>query len=420
VVVYLHGNSSNRLEAGGIVATLLTNGISLFCFDAAGCGLSEGDYISLGWHERDDLAIVLEHLRKQPGIGPIGLWGRSMGAVTALLHADRDPQLCAICLDSPFASLRRLAEDLAQSRHMVFKVPSWLVDAALAVVRMRVQTLAGFDIEDVVPLDHAKRSSVPAIFMHARQDTFISTAHSKQLYQAYQGPKQMVTVEGDHNTERCQQAVNQAVGFFRRSFSSSSSSGAAPAATPTSVSTPSRHQQPPRPYAQQPQLQKVHSGQQPQLQAVRSGGLAAAIPSGPHKQAASWSPPVLHPRPQPSPPQAPSQQATLPIGKAAARGPLLTLEFSPNWQAVLEGKLRQLGLATPEARSQLRAVDRMGIPVSICAGPGGAGCLVPGRFPLAIEWGGAVGGLPEQQMGVQSPMPAATPGWYSRTASGGG
>jgi len=218
VIVYLHGNSSSRLEAGSLVSTLILQGISLFCFDAAGCGLSEGEYVSLGWHERDDLAAVLEHLRSTGCCGPIGLWGRSMGAVTALLHVDRDPSLGAVCLDSPFASLRQLAEELAQSDRMAFPVPSWLVTAALAVIRMRVKALADFDIEDVVPLEHARRSRVPAIFLHARQDLFIPPSHSRQLYDAYASDKELITVDGDHNSERSDQAINHAVGFFKRAF----------------------------------------------------------------------------------------------------------------------------------------------------------------------------------------------------------
>jgi len=91
VIIYLHGNSSSRLEAWSLVGTLISQNISLFCYDAAGCGMSEGEYVSLGWHERDDLAAVIAHLRHSPFCGPIGIWGRSMGAATALLHADLIP-----------------------------------------------------------------------------------------------------------------------------------------------------------------------------------------------------------------------------------------------------------------------------------------------------------------------------------------
>ena len=37
-----------------------------------------------------------------------------MGAVTALMHADRDPSIAGLVLDSAFSSLRDLAEDLCK------------------------------------------------------------------------------------------------------------------------------------------------------------------------------------------------------------------------------------------------------------------------------------------------------------------
>jgi alpha/beta superfamily hydrolase len=38
--------------------------VTLFAFDFTGCGRSEGDYISLGWYEREDVECVIEFLRK--------------------------------------------------------------------------------------------------------------------------------------------------------------------------------------------------------------------------------------------------------------------------------------------------------------------------------------------------------------------
>lgn len=49
--------------------------MTLFCFDFAGCGLSGGDYISLGWYERDDVELVVDWLRKSDRVSTIGLWG---------------------------------------------------------------------------------------------------------------------------------------------------------------------------------------------------------------------------------------------------------------------------------------------------------------------------------------------------------
>ena len=50
-VVYLHGNSSCRVDATrtGVLETIGPLNAALVAFDFAGSGLSEGDYVTLGW-----------------------------------------------------------------------------------------------------------------------------------------------------------------------------------------------------------------------------------------------------------------------------------------------------------------------------------------------------------------------------------
>ena len=72
----------------------------------------EGDYISLGWWEREDLGAVVSHLRECGTVSTIGLWGRSMGAVTALLHGDRDPSIAAMVLDKQAAYVQQALQQV--------------------------------------------------------------------------------------------------------------------------------------------------------------------------------------------------------------------------------------------------------------------------------------------------------------------
>lgn len=85
--------------------------------------MSEGDYISLGWHERDDLQTVIDYLRETGKVSLIGLWGRSMGAATALLHGPWDPSIAGMVLDSPFSRLSELANEIV---YYYSKAPSFL------------------------------------------------------------------------------------------------------------------------------------------------------------------------------------------------------------------------------------------------------------------------------------------------------
>lgn len=68
-----------------------------------GSGLSDGSWVTLGAHEVDDLETVVSHLRETYPESAIGLWGRSMGAVTALMYSQRDPSIAGVvsCLHAP-------------------------------------------------------------------------------------------------------------------------------------------------------------------------------------------------------------------------------------------------------------------------------------------------------------------------------
>jgi fermentation-respiration switch protein FrsA (DUF1100 family) len=214
-VIYLHGNSSCRLEALDAVTYLLPSNITLFCFDFAGCGLSQGEYISLGWYERDDLNQIVEHLRKERRCSTIGLWGRSMGAVTSLLHGDRDPSIGGMVLDSPFSDMKQLVSELAK-KHT--KIPGFLVSVALKMVRSSIKSKANFDIYDLTPISHVGECFIPALFASAVADDFILPHHSKELHDAYAGDKNYVSFEGDHNTPRPHFFYDSVVIFFHNTL----------------------------------------------------------------------------------------------------------------------------------------------------------------------------------------------------------
>jgi pimeloyl-ACP methyl ester carboxylesterase len=94
------------MESFDAVESLLPMGISVFSFDFSGSGLSEGEYISLGYYESQDVRSVVEFLRCTDMVSSISLWGRSMGAASILKYAATDNQISALVIDSPFSTLR--------------------------------------------------------------------------------------------------------------------------------------------------------------------------------------------------------------------------------------------------------------------------------------------------------------------------
>lgn len=122
---------------------------SVVAFDFSGSGHSDGQYISLGHYEKFDLQKVVEYVRNYSKNNQIGLWGRSMGAVTALMYAKLDPQISVMVLDSPFSSLRLLSQELGDK---YTKMPGFLINMFLKFLRDTVIEKNNFDIDDLDPL----------------------------------------------------------------------------------------------------------------------------------------------------------------------------------------------------------------------------------------------------------------------------
>jgi len=192
---------------------LLPFNITVFSFDFAGSGLSDGEYLSLGFYERDDLSVVIDYLRESHRVTFIGLWGRSMGASTALLHADRDPSIAGLVLDSPFSDLKVLCEELVDG-YTNSRVPRWVTGIALQMVRSSISTHADFDIYDLAPVQHVSKSFIPALFTAAYNDHFIKPHHARELHSAYAGDKNFIMVEGDHNSARSKFFLDSVSIFF--------------------------------------------------------------------------------------------------------------------------------------------------------------------------------------------------------------
>ncbi|XP_048610210.1 uncharacterized protein BNAC04G28890D isoform X5 [Brassica napus] len=201
-VIYCHGNSGCRADASEAAIVLLPSNITIFTLDFSGSGLSGGDYVTLGWNEKDDLKAVVEYLRTDGNVSLIGLWGRSMGAVTSLMYGAEDPSIAAMVLDSPFSNLVDLMMELVDTYK--FPLPKFTIKFAIQYMRRAVQKRAKFDITDLNTIKVAKSCFVPVLFGHAIDDDFIRPHHSERIYEAYIGDKNIIKFEGDHNSPRPQ------------------------------------------------------------------------------------------------------------------------------------------------------------------------------------------------------------------------
>ncbi|KAL6604531.1 hypothetical protein ACP70R_042958 [Stipagrostis hirtigluma subsp. patula] len=187
-VVYCHGNSGCRADANEAAVILLPLNITVFTLDFSGSGLSDGDYVSLGWHEKEDLKCAV------------------------LLYGAEDPSISGMVLDSAFTNLYGLMMELVDVYKI--RVPKFTVKMAVQYMRRIIQKRAKFDIMDLNVLKFAPKMFIPALFGHALDDMFIQPHHCDRIHQAYGGDKSVIKFEGDHNSPRPQSYFDSVSIFF--------------------------------------------------------------------------------------------------------------------------------------------------------------------------------------------------------------
>jgi pimeloyl-ACP methyl ester carboxylesterase len=100
-VILLHGYNSNRASMARPAEALSRNGFGVLLYDERACGESEGDLLSWGWRDVDDVPAAVRFVQSQTDVEPdrIGIMGVSTGGEIALAAAARFPDLRAVIAD---------------------------------------------------------------------------------------------------------------------------------------------------------------------------------------------------------------------------------------------------------------------------------------------------------------------------------
>lgn len=207
-IVVLHGVKKNRTAVLRAALVLRRAGFNVLVFDGRAHGNSEGRYITYGFYERRDVEAALDWLIAEKNINKdrVGLAGESMGAAIALQVAAHNPWIQCVWADSPFASLRRVAEEFARK---ITRLPYVVLNPVLWTT-IRVANYRGkFDVRMVDPLALAAQIKCPVFLVHGTADQLIATAHSESIHEALGGKKEVWFVEGARHARNIRHAKRE-------------------------------------------------------------------------------------------------------------------------------------------------------------------------------------------------------------------
>jgi pimeloyl-ACP methyl ester carboxylesterase len=198
VIIMVHGNGSNRNVADSgslnIAGELVRHGFNVLMFDLHGCGESDGNTVSGGYYEKDDLKGAVAYVR-QRGYEKIGVLGFSLGAVSALLAAAEDTEIDAVVADSSYADLNDIMEPEFAKRTKAPKI-------FLRPILFMIKIIYGVDFTAIRPVEVvAKIAPRPILFIHGEADDMIPVEHARRLLEASQNPANILwIVPGGHTS----------------------------------------------------------------------------------------------------------------------------------------------------------------------------------------------------------------------------
>ena len=214
-VIVSGGHKGQRQGSLGISAALWRKGFNVILYSYRSMPGSDRAPITFGIKEVLELQAVIAYARRRISHARIGLLGYSMGAVVSLLGAAGEPGVEALVLDSPFSDLRTImVENVRRATRLPGTPFVWLAGLML---RMRT----GIRLSECSPREVlSSLEQRPLFFIHGGADDITSVNHSRRLYDAYRGPREIWIVQGAPHTGAYAADrslyVERVAGFFAR------------------------------------------------------------------------------------------------------------------------------------------------------------------------------------------------------------
>jgi pimeloyl-ACP methyl ester carboxylesterase len=192
-IIIAHGLGASKSDFVNLSGVLSTNEFNVMLFDFRAHGESEGSSSSLGLKEQLDIAAAVDYLMSRDDVSNknIGLYGFSLGGAAGILASSKDKRIKAIVADTPFASLKKISEDVIKR---TYHLPSFPF-ISLANIFYRL-SFNGW-MEEVSPSAVIHRISPrPILLISSDIDEMTPLYHAEQLFESADQPKELWIIEG--------------------------------------------------------------------------------------------------------------------------------------------------------------------------------------------------------------------------------
>lgn len=215
VIIMQHGYKSTRDELLNEAEMMHRHGYGVLVTSIRAHDHSEGDLITLGVYEMDDMEAWYQYLISRDDIDPekIGILGNSYGGMLAIQYAARNENLKAIVANCAFSSM---PDTVSTSVKHFTGLPEF---PFVPLIVFWAETDTGVKMEEIdttqwIPLISPR----PVFLMQGGADTVISPESGQILYDAAKEPKELwfdpELGHVDFDTERATEYEARVSAFF--------------------------------------------------------------------------------------------------------------------------------------------------------------------------------------------------------------
>lgn len=196
-IILSHGVSCNNVTMIKHIEMFNKIGFDAVLIDHRCHGESEGNYITYGYKEKEDLNLWIEYVRDELiEKGFVGVMGESMGASIALETTainNRIDFIISECAFSTFSDVLKIYFGKIRIPYSIFGN----IASGLSYLKF------GFTFDGIKPIEAVKNTNIPILFIHGDMDEIAPFNMSLDMHKANNYLKKLYILEGVGHRINC-------------------------------------------------------------------------------------------------------------------------------------------------------------------------------------------------------------------------
>lgn len=193
-VISVHGYKDDHRFMLPYVMKFYERGMNVFTQDNRAHGLSDGNYISMGWHDKDDVYEWMNEIVRMDPEAKIVVHGISMGgATTMMLSGLNHPAVIGYVEDCGYTSVWDIFKTVINRD---YHLPAFPI---VNVCKLMSNIFLKYDYKKASSVNQLTKCNKPILFVHGEKDNFVPLWMGQKCYDAYEGIKDLyIAKEAGH------------------------------------------------------------------------------------------------------------------------------------------------------------------------------------------------------------------------------